>query len=160
MFKADAEGVYARAYASPARRGFAYVMLVALGLMLLLLVFREPPSVPLAFAMGAIGVLSLVLAERLRRATRLEIRLTDAGLSDSSGAVLVAMDDIVAVERGSFAFKPSNGFLIVTRTSAPRSWAPGLWWRLGKRVGVGGVLPSGQAKFMAEAIAMTIAGRG
>lgn len=160
MFKPDEKGVYARISASPARRGFAYAMLLALGLLLLLIVFRTPPSLPLAFTMGAMGMVSIVLGERLRRATSLSLELTADDLRDSSGRILVKVADIKAVERGSFAFKPSNGFLLVTSTRSARAWAPGLWWRVGRRVGVGGVLPSGQAKFMAEVISHLISQRG
>ncbi|MEO0931422.1 MAG: hypothetical protein AAFY14_12360, partial [Pseudomonadota bacterium] len=96
------------------------------------------------------------LAERLRRATLLRIELTATDIRDSSGMVLATMDDIIGVDRGIFAFKPSNGFTLVMKNKKPRSWAPGLWWRLGRRVGVGGVTSAGQAKFMAEQIAFRL----
>jgi hypothetical protein len=69
------------------------------------------------------------------------------------------MDGIRSVERGAFAFKPSHGFTLVMKEKQPRAWAPGLWWRLGRRVGVGGVTSAGQTKFMAEQIALRIEDR-
>jgi len=159
MFKPDEMGVYARASASPARRGFAYLVLLALGVVLLLLVFRTPPSLTLAVVMGAIGLGAIFLAERLRRGTQLALELTAEELRDSSGTVIAKVADITRVERGTFAFKPSNGFLIVTSGKNDRAWVPGLWWRMGRRVGVGGVLPSGASKFMAEVLATLIESR-
>lgn len=159
MFKPDEMGVYARASASPARRGFAYMVLLALGLVLLLLVFRTPPSLPLAIVMGGIGLGAILLAERLRRGTQHGLELTAEELRDTGGTVIAKVADITGVERGTFAFKPSNGFLIVTATKQERAWVPGLWWRMGRRVGVGGVLPSGEAKFMAEVISTLVTAR-
>jgi hypothetical protein len=40
---------------------------------------------------------------------------------------------------------------------APRAWYPGLWWRMGRRVGIGGVTSAAQTKAMAEIIAAMIA---
>jgi hypothetical protein len=36
------------------------------------------------------------------------------------------------------------------------AWVPGLWWRIGKRVGVGGVTPSQPARYMAEVMSAMI----
>ncbi len=38
-------------------------------------------------------------------------------------------------------------------------WRPGLWWRVGRRIGVGGMTPASQTKFMSEIIAAMIAQR-
>jgi hypothetical protein len=66
--------------------------------------------------------------------------------------MIVPIDQIRSVERGVFAFKPSNGFTIRLKSKAPAAWQPGLWWRAGRSVGVGGVTSSTPAKFMAEQI--------
>ena len=63
------------------------------------------------------------------------------------------IEEVEALERGLFAFKPSNGFLIRTRAPKPRGWQPGLWWRVGRRIGIGGVTSAGQAKAMSEIMA-------
>ncbi|MFT6786170.1 MAG: hypothetical protein ACJATG_002178 [Dinoroseobacter sp.] len=42
-------------------------------------------------------------------------------------------------------------------TDAPgRVWIPGLWWRIGKNVGVGGTTPAGASRFMGELVATLI----
>lgn len=101
------------------------------------------------------------VAWSLWRATAFRLVLTEEALIEEAldgtpGRVLCQLDDIAGVERGTFAFKPSNGFVVRLKTPAPRAWAPGLWWRFGKRVGVGGVTPSGQGKAMADVIAARI----
>lgn len=143
-----------------ARRGFAVGVIAALGAMLLYLAVTNPPQSPvwLVFLIG-LGVVALWGAERLFRATEKPLELTRTELREVGGRVLARVDEIEGVERGAFAFKPSNGFLLKLRTPAERVWAPGLWWRFGRRVGVGGVTPGNAAKNMAEALAIMIAER-
>lgn len=156
MFKPDENGVYAVVQASNARRLFAYGVLFSLGALVLYTALARPPAVQWLGFMLIFGVGMLWLAERLRRATRMTIELTETEIRDSSGEVLATMDEIKGVDRGVFAFKPSNGFTLVMNTKRPRGWAPGLWWRMGRRVGIGGATSAGQAKFMAEQIAFRL----
>ncbi len=159
MFDPDSDGIFARVHASAARRVFACGVLYGLGILLIYIALSRPPAILGILFLLAFGVGTLIVADRLRRATRIEIILTDTQVSDSLGRKLAAMDDIVSVERGAFALKPSNGFTLVLREKAPRAWSPGMWWRLGRRVGVGGAVAAGPAKFMAEQIALRLATR-
>lgn len=159
MFEPDSDGVYAKVWASPIRRGFACAVLYGLAILLFYIALVRPPALLWLIFLLAFGGAVLFIAERLRAATRNEILLTAESVSDSNGRVLAQMADIVSVERGAFALKPSNGFTLVLRERAPRAWVPGMWWRLGRRVGVGGVTGAGPAKFMAEQIALRIARR-
>lgn len=153
------DGVLAVAGASAGRRMLACGVLYVLGALIIYLVLVEPPQFALVILMLLLGGTILFLAERLRRATRIELILRADGLTTSNGQVLARMEDIVSIDRGAFAFKPSNGFTIKMKTKQPRSWAPGLWWRFGRFLGVGGAVSAGQAKFMAEQIALAIARR-
>jgi hypothetical protein len=158
MFQPDEDGIYAQLEASPARRSFAYGVQFGLGGIIVYVTLVQPPSLPWMIFMLAFGVTMLWQAERLRRSTTITIELTATELRDSAGTVLARVDEVRSVERGTFAFKPSNGFTLVLNTKKPRAWLPGLWWRFGRRVGVGGVTNAGQAKFMAERINMMIKG--
>jgi hypothetical protein len=82
--------------------------------------------------------------------------LTVDGLFDTGGRCLARWEDIDRIDKGTFAFKPSNGFLIVLKRPGPRGWAPGLWWQIGRRVGVGGVTPRQSARFMAETMVLRL----
>ena len=77
---------------------------------------------------------------------------------EMSEEIRARMDEIDRVERGAFAFKPSNGFLVHLKKPGHRAWQPGLWWRMGRKLGIGGVTPAGQAKFMADMIALRLRG--
>lgn len=138
---------------SPVRRVFAVAFSGALGLLCVgLALFRPPADLVWILFLLALGAGSLWLAWRIALATRTSIELTPEGLRDGEGRVLAPLARIVAVERSVFAFKPSNGFLVRLSEPAERAWEPGIWWRFGRRLGVGGVTPSAQGRMMADAL--------
>ena len=106
--------------------------------------------------MLAAGVGLVVLADRMRRATMRAIELTPDGLRESTGRVLCRLDEIESMERGAFAFKPSNGLLVRLKSGAPAAWAPGLWWRIGRKIGIGGVTSASQAKVLSDMISIQL----
>jgi len=146
--------------ASQPRRAAAVAMLGALGALPLAVALAAPPAALgwRLFLLG-FGAGALVLAWRLWRATASALVLTPEGLRDSEGREIAPLAEIVSVERGMLAFKPSNGFLLHLARPGPRHWAPGLWWRLGRRVAVGGVTGAGATRAMADLIALRIAQR-
>ena len=153
------DGVIVRLEASAPRRWFAVATLGILGLLLLYLALAQPPAPGWQAFLIVLGALALWLTQLLYRATAQAIELRPEGLFSSDGMALAEMEEISHVDRCLFAFKPSNGFVVTLRHKQPRGWAPGLWWRFGKRLGIGGVTPSGPAKFMAEQIAFRLATR-
>lgn len=78
---------------------------------------------------------------------------------DDSGTELCRLDEIVEVERGFALFKPSSGFAIKLKEEKPRGWSPGLWWRSGRRIGIGGATPGRAARNMADAL-VTVSAMG
>lgn len=143
--------------ASPMRRMIGVGTMFALGLLLLVLGLSETYDrlgwqvFVLACAAGALWG-----AVRMQQATALHIELHEDGVYDSRGVLIAALDDIDTVERGMLAFKPSNGFMIRTKTPQPRRWRPGLYWIMGRRIGVGGVTAASHAKVMADIIALKL----
>ncbi|MCA0869624.1 hypothetical protein LCL97_02185 [Seohaeicola saemankumensis] len=147
------EEVLATVKASVPRRWIGVGMLIGVGVIVIYVAFRSPPQLGWQVFLIATGILALWTAEKMRRATEQHIELTQDELRSSDGTVLVRIEDVAAVERGAFAFKPSNGFLVRTHSKGDRAWRPGLWWRLGRRIGVGGVTPGAQTKAMSEILA-------
>ena len=142
---------------SAPRRVVAIGVLLCLGAMALYLAFFiSVPSLGWQAFLIALGMSALLLADRVRRATRISIEMTDQVLRDSRGREICRLDDIVSVESGALAFKPSGGFLIRTRHRGPRSWAPGIWWRIGRSIGIGGATSASQGRYMADLIAMRL----
>ncbi|MGB0798536.1 MAG: hypothetical protein ACPGRD_04375 [Planktomarina sp.] len=147
----------ARLYASPPRRIAALAMLMVLAIMLFLLAFGPGMVLGYRIFLIIIGAAVLWTARGLHRGTQQGVDLYPSGLYLTDGTALALLDNIVGVERGTFAFKPSNGFVVKLATAPGRDWAPGLYWIVGRRLGVGGVTSRADAKFMAEALAMRLA---
>ncbi len=155
----DKDEILAVAYVSPGRRWLGLGSLYGLAVFLIYLLFSAPPAVPYAIVIIVLSGGFLWFAERLRKGTSQHLELTNEELRDSSGDVLVSIADIEAIDRGMFAFKPSNGFLIKSKTKAPSKMHPGLWWRFGRQIGVGGMIAAHQTKPMAEIIQVMLAQR-
>ncbi|MEX5726866.1 hypothetical protein Ga0609869_000219 [Rhodovulum iodosum] len=152
--------VLARLNVAAPRRYFGLAMLLALAGVALYVAFSTPSAaIGLQLFLLAVGGGALWLSVAMHRATARDLRLTDEGLFDSEGRVLALLDDIEAVERGMFAMKPSNGFVLRLKTPGTRAWAPGVWWRLGRHVGVGGVTAAGQGKAMSEILMLALSER-
>ncbi|RPE72013.1 hypothetical protein EDD53_1150 [Pacificibacter maritimus] len=146
-----------RLSATIARRVSAVAILAVLGLLLLWILVSTPPAAVAGKAFLALmGGLALWGAARLWQATGVDILMTEDDLREENGRILCTMDQIERVERGTFAFKPSNGFVVVLKDKSARAWAPGLWWRMGRRIGVGGVTAAGAGKAMADVLAARI----
>ncbi|MFO7759968.1 MAG: hypothetical protein R6V26_16075 [Roseovarius sp.] len=145
--------------ASAGRRAIGVGSVALLGLIMLYLAIVQSPGPGWRLFMVAFAALALWMAQRMWHATAHRLELTPGGLRSSDGRVIAPMEDVVAVDRGVFAFKPSNGFMVKLSRKGPFAWEPGLWWRIGRRVGVGGVTHRTPAKVMAEVLEMRIAQR-
>ncbi len=145
--------------ASAGRRFLGITSLAFLGFVLIYVCFTQPPAALGQFFLLLVGGASLWIAEKMRRSTANVIELTETELRDSSGTLISLIEDIESIDRGFLAFKPSNGFLLTTKSPSTRAWRPGLWWRAGRRIGIGGMTPGHQTKFASEIIAAMIAQR-
>lgn len=145
--------------ASAGRRAVGVGSVAALGAIMLYLSIVQSPGPGWQFFMIVFAAVSFWMAQRMWRATAHRLELTQDGLRSSDGRMLAPIADVVSVDRGVFAFKPSNGFTVKLSRKGSFAWEPGLWWRVGRRVGVGGVTHRTPAKIMAEMMEMRIARR-
>ena len=156
----DKTAVIARMTPSWARRTVGTGIIAALGVLFLAMAVLQASGVTsLMLTLLAMGSVAIWLAVRLWQSTAIGLELTREELRTTSGQVLIRVDEIKSVDRGVFAIKPASGFTIVTRSAGPRHWAPGLWWRAGKRIGIGGVTHRNEGRFMAELLSDMIAGK-
>ncbi len=93
---------------------------------------------------------------RLRQSTLDSLILTREALRTGSGRVLTTVDNVERVNRGIFAFRPSNGFLVRLKAPSGQGWALGLWWQRGRHIGIGGTLGGGQTRAMADLLAAMV----
>lgn len=155
----DQDEVLAQITASAGRRVLGIGMLAALAIMVIYVAMATPPALGWQVFLIALGVTSLLIAQTMWKATQRTLELTRTELRDDTGLVIVLLEDVVSIDRGAFAFKPSNGFLLRLKKPYDRDWRPGLWWRVSRRIGVGGMVPMRPTKYMAETIALLLAER-
>lgn len=156
----DENEVIAVARASMGRRILGLTSLGLLGILLIYIAFTRPPSIGWQVFLIVLGAASLWFTDKMRKSTASCVELTPTELRDGDGTVIARVEDIQTIDRGVFAFKPSNGFLLKTTAPAPAAWRPGLWWRTGRRIGIGGMTPGNQTKFMSEVLSAMMATRG
>ncbi len=151
------DDVIARLEPSLGRRWFGALSLGALGLVLIWYTFTQPQDMLLLRILTPVlGVAFIWQAQWNLRVSKTGIYLTRQGLFDAQNRQIVALYNMAEVDRGVFAFKPSNGFLIRLHEAEPKGWAPGLYWRFGKRLGIGGATHPGHNKMMSDAIEVLI----
>ena len=73
-------------------------------------------------------------------------------LVSTDGELLFELKNIASIENGLFSFKPSNGVLFRLKEPMRVKWRLGLWWRFGKRVGIGGCTQKSSINLAVEII--------
>lgn len=151
------DDVLARIHASAPRRVIGLGALLGLGGLLLYLALAQPPQ-GLGWQLFLIVLSGVAFwgAVLMHGRTKVALELTETELRESTGRVLARVDDIREVHRGMMAMKPSNGFGLVMKGKQPAAFAPGLWWRLGRRVAVGGITSGHQTRPVADMLAMMV----
>jgi hypothetical protein len=149
----DNDEIITTVHASIARRFIGVGTMGGLGALVLYLAFSAPMALHWVVFLIVLGIGALYVAQLMWRVTAVPLELTAEGIRDAEGTVLVRVEDIVSVERSALSIKPSNGFMIRTKDRQARAWRPGMWWRMGRMVAVGGVTPGSQTKPMADMLA-------
>jgi len=138
---------------SPPRRWLGIGFLVLCGCLLGITGLTALPTGGLyagAQLLAAFG--SFWAAWRIHAATSHRIELVGDEIRSTDGTLIAHVDNVQRVDISMFAFKPSNGLLLHLLEPMDKRWQPGLWWRFGRRIGIGGCTPKYQARKLAEAL--------
>lgn len=153
----DPNEVLAEITPNTTRRVAAVVMVAGLGALLMIVAAARPPELfGWMLFLTFTGAGSLWLAWAMWHATGRTIELTRTGLQEVDGRVLALVEDVAKVDRGVFAFKPAGGFLLRTKAPLGRVYAPGLWWRMGRTIAVGGTTKRAQTKEVADLLTVLV----
>lgn len=145
---------------TPGRRWISAAVLTLIGTSLIYFSISSPPATAFGrFALPALGILVLWQVFIALRSTAQSLILTDEGIQIEGGELLFSLDNVVNVPRGILALKPSNGFSVTLKRPVKWRWAPGLYWCVGRHVGIGGSVSSAQAKYMADTLVVMLAER-
>ena len=148
------EKVIATLAPTPARRVIAVAAIGGIGAVVLWMAATYPaPSAAILVGLVGLAVLCFAAAAYVWRVSAVRLELTEHELRDTAGRQLFALADVDQIEKGMLAWKPAGGFAVVLKSRKGRIWVPGVWWRLGRRVMIGGATNSGEAKAMADLMA-------
>ncbi|WP_138464985.1 hypothetical protein [Poseidonocella sp. HB161398] len=100
--------------------------------------------------LAAVAVAAALGAVAVWRSGARGLLLYPDRIAESGGDTVLWLADIARLERGAFAFKPANGVVVSLRRPGSLRWVPGLWWRTGARVGIGGMTPKAATKAFAD----------
>lgn len=159
MTRPDQDIILVQIGAAPLRRLFLIGALYALAVAVVYFGLARPQSILGLVWLVLVCAVLFWLAQAVRRTSARNLILTADCLCDSSGVVLAPLDDILQLHRGALALKPSSGFTLLLRNPQTAQLVPGLWWRFGRMVGVGGLLDRSATRAMAEALAARLAQR-
>lgn len=151
LLDADPDEILIRVDASPLRRSIGAGALFLLCIVVLWHGYQKYSASGDGLGLILLALAGIYGALRFWQRSAIGLVLTPTELREAGGRRLVCVADIVAVERDAFGIiRPANGFVIVTRDSLPAAILPGIWWRFGKRIGVGGLTGAGEGKAMVE----------
>ncbi|MEM0977526.1 MAG: hypothetical protein AAGJ34_08330 [Pseudomonadota bacterium] len=101
------------------------------------------------WAMGflmAIASAFLWAAYRMYSVPRAGLLFDGRVLRTEDGLVVAALTDIDVVQTGIFAMRPSNGFSLIMKEADHLPTRPGIFWRQGKMIGIGGILAAAETR--------------
>lgn len=151
--------IYARLDLSPIRRWIAILIIIGAGVACIYLAASRPPSsIAGTLSVLAVGLGFLWVGRFIHKRTSYGIVLSAEGLWLEDGTELAKFNNIEAVDRSIMAFKPSNGFAVKLHDPGRFGWAPGVWWRVGRRMGIGGATSRDQARHMADTLSAMLRG--
>jgi hypothetical protein len=112
---------------SQIRRWFGIGSMVLVGALALYVSATQPPmELAARILLPVLGIAFLFQAHWNYYATVQGMILTERGLIWEDGQDFCLLEDINKVERGTFSFKPSNGFALHLKEAKPFQWKPGL----------------------------------
>ncbi|MCY4445271.1 MAG: hypothetical protein OXC02_02250 [Rhodobacteraceae bacterium] len=107
---------------------------------------------PGSFILYFLALVTFFVCFKFYTTTGQSVLLFHNRVISSSGELLFEVQNIKSIDNGLFAFKPSNGALVHLHSSMPAIVRFGLWWRIGKRVGIGGCTSRAEVNVMVDLI--------
>ncbi len=132
---------------SASRRFFSiFILCLSAGVMIYFAITDPAQSIVLKLILLSLAGIFLWQVQANLRFPNAALLLKRDGLYDDQCEIICSLSNIALVDRGWFSIKPSNGFLLRLHEKASIKWLPGVYWRIGKRMGVGGAINPTQTK--------------
>ena len=96
--------------------------------------------------------LALWFTRFLKRYSKVGFLINQSGLFNLDGSIICEIGDIEIIDVSPYTFKSANGFIVILKTKNSFKLIPGLYWRLGKRLSIGGLVSKTESKFLSQAL--------
>ena len=139
--------------------GFTIILLFLFGIYSILAIDREIESSD--FLVLLFGVLvGFIFWRYLKRYGNVGFVIKDGSIFLPDGRLLCKLSSIETVDTSPYTFKSTNGFIIRLKERSSLDWSPGLFWKLNKRISIGGLITKSESKWLSTAIITILAREG
>ena len=104
------------------------------------------------FLLLGLVLLALWFKRFLKRYSKVGFQINSTGLYDLETNLICKIDDIHKVDVSPYTFKSANGFIVFSKTKSKFRSVPGLYWRLGNRISIGGLISKNESKFLSTTL--------
>ena len=74
--------------------------------------------------------------------------LNQEGIFNLDNSIVCRIEDIETIDTSPYTFRSANGFIVFLRERSTFKIVPGLYWRLGNRISIGGLVSKAESKFL------------
>ena len=97
-------------------------------------------------------LLALWFKSFLNRYSKMGFLINQEGLFNLDKSLICRIDEIDQIDTSPYTFKSANGFIVILKTKNSFKTVPGLYWRLGKRISIGGLIAKNESKFVSSTL--------
>ena len=88
----------------------------------------------------------------LRVYAKIGFNINESGLFNLDGTLICSITDIERVDVSPYTFKSANGFIIHLKTRRAFKFVPGLFWQIGRRISIGGMISKSESKYLSNTL--------
>ena len=88
----------------------------------------------------------------LRSYKKIGFVINELGFFNLDKTLICSIENIDKVDVSPYTFKSANGFIIHLRTSGTLKFVPGLFWQVGRRISIGGMISKSESKYLSNTL--------
>ena len=88
----------------------------------------------------------------LRVYAKIGFNINESGLFNLDGTLICSITDIERVDVSPYTFKSANGFIIHLKTRRAFKFVPALFWQIGRRISIGGMISKSESKYLSNTL--------
>ena len=88
----------------------------------------------------------------LRVYAKIGFNINESGLFNLDNTLICSITDIESVDVSPYTFKSANGFIIHLKAKRTFKFVPGLFWQIGRRISIGGMISKSESKYLSNTL--------